>query len=90
MDSESDDACLVLRTAHDYDKQTKVPTEKVAEFARVTTMAESAWEKARENNDFSLFEPNLPKWLNCAANMPVTSNPTITFTIPYWMISNPA
>ncbi len=61
MDPESDDACLVLRTAHDYEKQTKVPTEKVAEFARVTTMAESAWEKAREKDDFKFFQPELEK-----------------------------
>ncbi|NMC85991.1 MAG: carboxypeptidase M32 [Anaerolineaceae bacterium] len=59
MDPESDDACLILRTAHDYAKQTKVPTEKVAEFARATTMAEVAWEKAREENNFKLFQDEL-------------------------------
>jgi carboxypeptidase Taq len=61
MDPDSDDACLILRTAHDYDKSTKVPNEKVAEFARVTAVAESAWEKAREKNDFKLFQPELEK-----------------------------
>lgn len=61
MDPNSDDACLILRTAHDYEKSTKVPTEKVAEFARVTAMAESAWEHAREKSDFKLFQPDLEK-----------------------------
>lgn len=61
LDPDSDDACLILRTAHDFEKQTKVPTEKVAEFARVTTMAEGAWEKARDKNDFKFFQPELEK-----------------------------
>lgn len=61
MDPESDDACLILRTAHDYDKQTKVPTEKVAEFAKVTAMAEAAWEHAKTENNFKVFQPELEK-----------------------------
>ena len=59
MDPESDDACLILRTAHDYEKNTRVPTEMVAEFAKATTMAETAWEHAREQNNFKLFQHEL-------------------------------
>lgn len=59
MDPNSDDACLILRTAHDFEKQTKIPTQKVAEFARATTLAEVAWEHAREENNFTLFEDEL-------------------------------
>lgn len=61
MDPDSDDACLILRTAHDFEKQTKVPTEKVAEFAKVSAMAETAWEHAREEDDFKFFQPELEK-----------------------------
>jgi len=61
MDPESDDACLILRVAHDFDKQTKVPTEKVAEFAKVSAMAEPAWEHAREEDKFEIFQPMLEK-----------------------------
>ena len=61
MDPDSDDACLILRTAHDFEKQTKIPTEKVAEFAKATTIAESAWEQAREQGDFKLFQAELEK-----------------------------
>jgi carboxypeptidase Taq len=61
MDPDSDDACLILRTAHDFDKQTKIPTEKVAEFARVSAIAEPAWEKAREEDNFKIFQPELEK-----------------------------
>lgn len=61
MDPDSDDACLILRTAHDFEKQTKIPTEKVAEYAQVFTLAEVAWEHAREEKNFKLFQPNLEK-----------------------------
>jgi carboxypeptidase Taq len=61
MDPDSDDACLILRTAHDFEKQTKVPTEKVAEMAQVNTMAEVAWEHAREEDNFKLFQTELEK-----------------------------
>jgi carboxypeptidase Taq len=59
MDPDSDDACLILRTAHDFEKQTKIPTQKVAEFAQATTTAEVAWEHAREENNFALFRDEL-------------------------------
>jgi carboxypeptidase Taq len=61
MDPDSDDACLILRTAHEFEKQTKIPTEKVAEMAQVNTMAEVAWEHARADNNFKLFQPELEK-----------------------------
>lgn len=64
LDPDSDDACLIKRVAHDYDKETKVPTEWVAEFSRVTTMAQMAWEEARAKDDFELFRPHLERVVN--------------------------
>ncbi len=61
LDPDSDDACLIKRVAHAYEKNTKVPTEWVADFARVTTMGQMAWEEAREKDDFELFRPHLEK-----------------------------
>jgi carboxypeptidase Taq len=61
LDPDSDDACLVKRTAHDYEKRTKVPTEWVAEFARVTTLGQTAWEDAKAADDFEVFRPHLEK-----------------------------
>jgi carboxypeptidase Taq len=61
MDPDSDDACLILRVAHEFEKQTKVPREKVAEFAQATAMAEVAWEHARAEDDFKLFQADLEK-----------------------------
>jgi carboxypeptidase Taq len=60
-DYESDEASLVRVIARDYEKARKVPSELVAEFARVGALAYEAWAKAREGSDFSLFKPHLEK-----------------------------
>ncbi|TLM99828.1 carboxypeptidase M32, partial [bacterium] len=61
LNPESDDARLIKVTRHNYDKDTRVPSEKVAEFARVTTVAQSVWARARAENNFALFMPHLKK-----------------------------
>ena len=61
LDPDSDDACLIKRTAHDYEKMTRVPGEWVAEFARITTLAQVAWEEAKTENRFEVFQPHLEK-----------------------------
>jgi carboxypeptidase Taq len=61
LDPDSDDARLIKEAKRAYDKNTKVPSEKVAEFARVTTMAQGAWVKARSESNFSIFQPHLEK-----------------------------
>jgi len=61
LDPRSDDACLIKRIGHDYDKQVKVSTQWVAEFAKVTTTAQSVWEDAKGENNFELFRPHLEK-----------------------------
>jgi carboxypeptidase Taq len=58
-DPDSDDARLVKKTSHDYDKAVRVPSEFVAEFSRVTSIALDAWERARPANDFASFAPHL-------------------------------
>jgi carboxypeptidase Taq len=42
-----------------YDKMIKLPRKLVEEMARVTSLAEQAWEEARERSDFSHFLPHL-------------------------------
>lgn len=61
LDPESDDACLIKRIAHNYEKETKVSMKWVGEFARVTTIAQGVWEEAKHKNDFKLFQPHLEK-----------------------------
>ena len=55
LEPDSDDARLIRRSKIDFDKMTRVPSEKVAEFARVTTLAQEKWVQARAKSDFSIF-----------------------------------
>ncbi len=61
LDPDSHEACLIRVTHRDYHKQTKIPSDFVAEFARATVLAESTWEEARRRKDFTLFRPHLEK-----------------------------
>jgi carboxypeptidase Taq len=61
LDPDSDDARLIKVTAREYLKQTRVPVEMVAEYARVTALAQQSWQTARAENDFSKFRPDLEK-----------------------------
>jgi carboxypeptidase Taq len=59
MDPDSDDARLIKVAKRNFDKSTKVSAAFVSEFARVSTVAQSVWEKARAESDFSVFQPYL-------------------------------
>jgi carboxypeptidase Taq len=61
LDPDSDDARLIKVTRRDYEKETRVPTEWVAEFAQTTTRAHMVWQEARLANDFAKFLPLLRK-----------------------------
>ena len=52
---------LVKVTKREFEKRTKVPVEWVEEFARLTTLAEQAWEKARAEDKFANFQPYLER-----------------------------
>jgi len=60
-DSDLDDVRLLKLTRHNYDKATRVPSEFVAEFAKVVTTAYESWVEARSKSDFSIFRPHLEK-----------------------------
>ena len=61
LDPESDDYCLIKVLTREYRRKTKVPADLVAEFARVTTIAQHEWEKAYHASDFKIFQPHLQK-----------------------------
>jgi len=58
---DSDDASIVRVTRRDYDQARKLPPELVAEIARAGSVARPVWEKARHDENFSLFAPYLEK-----------------------------
>ncbi len=51
----------------DYDRDTKLPTELVAELARVGSQAQEVWKDARAKSDFAMFRPWLEKMLKLSA-----------------------
>jgi carboxypeptidase Taq len=61
LEPDSDDARLVKVIARRYAKRLKVPPELVAEMARVSAPAHSAWEAARRASDFTIFRPHLER-----------------------------
>ena len=59
LDPDSDDARLVKVVRRRYNKRTRVPAELVSEIARANSLANQAWQKARANSDFAIFQPEL-------------------------------
>jgi carboxypeptidase Taq len=45
----------------DYDRQTKLPPDFVAEYTKARVIAVEKWKEAKKKNDFSLFQPFLEK-----------------------------
>ena len=53
----SDEAVNVRELRRSYDRATRLPTELVAELARVTSLAHGEWVRARQADDFARFLP---------------------------------
>jgi carboxypeptidase Taq len=64
IDPDSDDARLVQVAERLYKKRVRVPADLMAEIARVTSQAHHVWVAAREQADFSIFQPYLENILN--------------------------
>jgi carboxypeptidase Taq len=64
LDQDSEEYRIIKVTARDYERETRVPADFVAEFAQVTTLANQAWMEARGKSDFSIFQPHLEKILD--------------------------
>src|SRR5918997_3134645 len=62
-DPSSEEGALIRRALRDYERAMKLPAELVAETSRVTSLAEPAWVRAREESDWPLFAPHLEKIL---------------------------
>src|SRR2546429_7194688 len=58
---DSDEASLIRVTRRDYDQERKLPPDLVAEAARAGSVSRPVWEKAGNDENFSLFAPYLEK-----------------------------
>jgi len=64
LEADDDDVRLVKVAKRQYDKLVKVPNAYVLEFTRVSTEAQSVWEKAKQNCDYASFQPFLQKLID--------------------------
>ena len=53
------DKAVVIRLEKDIEKSRKVPSDFVERMSKTTTLAYSAWQQARNKNDFSIFSNHL-------------------------------
>ncbi len=60
---DSDEACIVRVTRHDWEKAQRVPKELVSELAKHGAESYEAWVRAREASDFAAFRPWLERGL---------------------------
>jgi carboxypeptidase Taq len=61
MDPDSDEARIIRKAEHDFEKKRKVPPEWTGEFYHTTSLSNQAWENARAESDFAYFQPHLEK-----------------------------
>lgn len=59
LDADSDDACLLRLAKRNFEKETKVSAEFVTKFAKVSSVGQSVWAKAKQKSKFELFRPYL-------------------------------
>lgn len=58
---DSDEASLVRVTKRDYERATRVPPKLVEEITRAASLAFEAWQRAKAEANFKLFQPYLEK-----------------------------
>ena len=56
-----EDKIIIEKFYKDVVRAKKIPKELVEELARITPLSFSAWQEAREKNDFKIFQPYLEK-----------------------------
>lgn len=63
VSGDSASAVNVREMRRDYDKDTKLPGELVAELAKHGSLSQDLWKQAREKSDFKMFQPALEKMM---------------------------
>lgn len=63
-DPTSEIATNVRQWRHAYDRETKLPVALVEAFAKAQAQAKAAWQQARAEDQYSVFEPHLGELLN--------------------------
>ncbi len=61
----------------EYDRQTKIPGEFVAEYTKAAVISTEKWKEARKNNDFSIFKPHLETMFEMTKQLANYLNPDL-------------
>jgi len=75
MDYDSNDASLVRVGYREYQKLIRVPTTLIEEMNRAKAQGVEVWRKARANNDFKSFQPNLERIVDLQKQYAACFNP---------------
>ena len=59
LEEDSDDGATVRLARREYEQSARLPSRLVSDLTRATSLAESAWVRAREESDWSIFAPHL-------------------------------
>jgi carboxypeptidase Taq len=82
-DPDSDDARLVAAIRRDHHKAVRVPTALAAELSSAASLAQEAWQNAREASDFERFRPALEHVLELSRRYAACFDGTGEFTHAY-------
>jgi carboxypeptidase Taq len=66
---DSDEASIVRVTRRDYDRQRRVPGDLVGRMRRHASESREVWVRARKENDFRAFAPNLRNTVNLSREL---------------------
>lgn len=59
--TDSENGAMARVAKRNYERATKLPSKLVSDISRATSLAQPAWQKAREEADWSIFAPHLEK-----------------------------
>ncbi len=65
----------VKRYLRDYEKRARIPEKFFTEFVEAQANSEIAWEKAKQTNDFGLYQPHLEKMISMTREMTSYTDP---------------
>lgn len=74
LDYDSDDAALIRVAWREYQKAVRIPPSLVEEMSRTESLAQQTWQKARQENDFGLFQPWLEKTVDLQKQLAASYN----------------
>ncbi|TFG09057.1 MAG: carboxypeptidase M32 [Promethearchaeota archaeon] len=57
------DSALLREAKRKYEKAVKIPTQLVTDIAKISSLGQQAWEKAKTKSDFGIFKPYLEKMI---------------------------